>query len=255
MNRSLFSDYLSAMRTFNGDPTSLQLMIASDGPLSTYYAPFDYVNSSARVVLVGITAGRTQAVNALTEAKRQLELGASPDQALMRAKQTGAFSGSMRSNLVAMLNRIGLAHMLNLVSCDALFGDGSKLLHTTSVLPFPVFFNGENYNGKPDLVGTTFLRNLMVEHFVPIVKALPEAVFLPLGPVLSKAMAWLLAQGEIPGARILRGLPHPSGANGERIQYFLEQKEVSRLSAKTDPAKLDAARLALTDAVWALRHT
>lgn len=252
MNKTLFPHYLTAIRNFNGDATSSALKMSSDGALSAYYAPFDYVNPGARVVLVGITAGRTQAVNALAEAKRQLEQGAALEQALIRAKQTGAFSGPMRSNLTAMLDRIGLATWLRVASCDALFGDAAKLLQTTSVLPFPTFVNGENYNGAPDLINTPMLRAMMVDHFLPIIKALPDAVILPLGPVPSKALAWLVSQGKISATRILRGMPHPSSANGERIQYFLGRKEASRLSAKTDPTKLDAARESLAVAVAAL---
>ena len=37
-------------------------------------------------------------------------------------------------------------------------------------------------------------------------------------------------------------MPHPSGANAERISYFLGRKPRERLSAKTDPHKLDGAR-------------
>jgi len=37
-------------------------------------------------------------------------------------------------------------------------------------------------------------------------------------------------------------LPHPSGANAERIAYFIGGKPRARLSVKVDPDKLDAAR-------------
>lgn len=40
-------------------------------------------------------------------------------------------------------------------------------------------------------------------------------------------------------------IPHPSGANAERIAYLLGQKPRDRLSAKTDPTRLDAARASL----------
>ena len=45
--------------------------------------------------------------------------------------------------------------------------------------------------------------------------------------------------------RILHGLPHPSGANAERVAYFLGRKERAALSSKTNGAQLDAARQAL----------
>jgi len=45
------------------------------------------------------------------------------------------------------------------------------------------------------------------------------------------------------------GLPHPSGANAERIAFFLERKRREDLSAKVDPVKLVAARTALVEKV------
>lgn len=252
MGTHFFVQYLAAIRNFDGDATSPALCMTSDGPLSVYYAPFDWVNPGARVVLVGITPGRTQAVNALVEAKRQLTSGAAPEQALRSAKLTGGFSGAMRPNLTAMLDRIGLAKWLKISGCEQLFGASSHLLQSSSVLPFPVFLNAENYNGTPDIVTTPLLRQMVVGHFVPMAKALPEAVFLPLGSVPSKVLTWLVFQGHLNPKSILQGLPHPSGANAERIQYFLGKKEAAKLSAKTDPVKLDVARLRLESMVASL---
>ena len=237
------------MRAFDGDPAAPALQLACAGRLSVHYAPFDAVNEQARVVIVGITPGRTQAANALAEARRQLAEGAAPADVLMRAKRFGALSGALRPNLTAMLDRIGLARWLGLPSCEALFGASSQLLQTASVLPFPVFVDGRNYSGAPDIVATPLLRELLVEHFVPLVEKLPDAVMIPLGPVPAKAVGWLAGRGFIRPTRLLEGLPHPSGANAERIAYFLGRKEAGRLSAATNAAKLDAARRLLTEAV------
>lgn len=56
----------------------------------------------------------------------------------------------------------------------------------------------------------------------------------------------------VPARQVLTGLPHPSGANAERIQYFLGRKAAAALSTKTDPSKLDAARQALSNQVLQL---
>lgn len=252
MNTQLFTQYSPAIRDFSGAADSQSLLLVAQGPLAAYYAPFDALNPLARVVLVGITPGRTQAVNALAEARRQLMGGASPEQALLQAKRTGAFSGAMRSNLTALLDHIGLHRWLGVANCGELFGPAAHLLQTTSVLPFPVFLNGENFNGRPDPVDTPMLRQLVLEHFVPQVRALADAVFVPLGPVPNRVMQWLSSQGLVATRRVLDGLPHPSGANAERIQYFLGQKPAASLSAKTDPRKLDLARSRLQGAVAAL---
>jgi hypothetical protein len=241
MQSANFSRFADSIRHYDGNPQSADLYLASDGALSAYYAPFDALNNAARIVLVGITPGKTQAHNALVAARDQLQRGASHEAALRAAKATGAFSGGMRSNLVAMLDRIGLAQRLGFQSCGALFGGSSQVLQTASVLPFPVFVNGANYNGTPDPLKSAFLRGMVVEHFEPIVRALPDALYVPLGPVPAKVLEWLRLEGKLHSNRVLAGLPHPSGANAERIAYFLGKKARQDLSTKTDPNRLDEA--------------
>jgi hypothetical protein len=218
-----------------------------------YYAPFEWVNPEAKVVLVGITPGRVQAHNALAEAKRCLQSKMSIDEALRMAKLTGAFSGKMRPNLVDLLDTIGLNEWLRIQSCNELFTTQTSLLQTSSVLQFPVFISGENYNGTPDPTKIPLLRRMLIEHFAKMTQILPDAVYVALGPVPAKAMAWLVENGHMSGKRVLSGLPHPSPANAERIAYFLGRKPKDKLSKKTDPAKLDAARLALQRTVSGLR--
>ncbi len=248
----VFTRYEAAVRAFSGDPCSPNLLLAQEGSLSVYYAPFEWLNHQAKVVLVGITPGKTQATNALAEAKRCLSTGAATHEVLRLAKQTGAFSGAMRPNLIALMDCVGLPRVLGVRSCSELFGNAPQLLQTASVLQFPVFFNGENYNGAPDIIRTPLLRELILAHFVPVLRELPDAVLIPLGPVPTKALSWLVHEGHVSRRRVLEGLPHPSGANGERIAYFLGRKSRSDLSPKTDASKLDAARAQLLAAVAAL---
>lgn len=248
-----FSKYEAAVRSFAGDPQSPSLQMVQEGQLSVYYAPFDWVNSRARLVLVGITPGKVQAANALAEAKRALQSGEVVEVALSRAKQTGAFSGPMRPNLIALLDRIGLQDWLGLSSCGELFTTAGHLLQTASALQFPVYVDGANYNGSPDPTKTEILRAQLLEHFLPMTRMLPDAVYIPLGPVPTKALTWLASQGHVRSSRVLAGVPHPSGANAERIAYFLGRKARSSLSLKTDPEKLDQAREELVKAVRGLR--
>jgi hypothetical protein len=232
-------------------PASFQL--GQDGPLTSYYIPFDSVNPSARLVLVGITPGFTQWKNAMREAQRQLHAGASADVAHRAAKQTGAFSGAMRPNLIGLLDHIGLHQWLELSSCDALFGSASHLVQTTSIQQHPVFVDGQNYNGTPNMVRSPFLRAQIEAHFAAEAKAFNNAVFVPLGPKVSEGLDWLAQRGVIPADRILHGLPHPSGANAERIAYFLGRKARSALSPKTDAARLDIINRDLKERVLKLR--
>jgi hypothetical protein len=244
MNTTLFDKFSAAIRA-GAAPDDARLQLATSGSLAIQYAPFESVNPKAKLVLVGITPGRVQAANALAEARRQLGMGASAQDAMRRAKQVGAFSGPMRTNLVGLLDHIGLPKWLGVSSCAQLFDSRSDLLQTASVLQFPVFVDGENYNGSPDPVKTPLLRSMVLDHFATVGKGLPEAVFVPLGPVPTNVIQWLTDEGHFRSEQVLAGLPHPSGANAERISYFLGRKQASHLSAKTNASALDAARTAL----------
>jgi hypothetical protein len=251
METRLFDQFASVIRA-GAAADDARLRLAVDGKVEVYYAPFEALNPQARLVLVGITPGRVQASNALTEAGRQLAAGATSAEAMRRAKEVGAFSGPMRSNLTSMLDHIGLAKWLELRSFAQLFADKAKLLQTASVLQFPVFVGGENYNGNPDPMRTPILKRFVHEHFAQLGAALPQAVFIPLGPVPTRVMEVMVQGGHFRGRQVLAGLPHPSGANAERIAYFLGRKQGSELSAKTNAGTLDAARRVLQTKVAAL---
>ena len=221
--------------------------------LSIHYTPFDYVNTAARVVVVGITPGFAQWKNAVREARRQLALGAPLADVLRAAKYSGAFSGAIRPNLVALLDHIGLQRWLGIASCATLWNVDAPLMHVTAVLRHAVFVDGTNYNGaSPGMVGTPLLQAQMLDHFAREAAALPDAVYVPLGPKVGHALSWLAARGVLDEAHILHGLPHPSGANAERIAYFLGRKEKTTLSSRTNGSQIDADRLALAAKMGAL---
>jgi hypothetical protein len=257
-NNNRFTHFASAIRTLDLDqivtPADIPATFAmgSDGTLTSHYIPFDLVNPLARIVLVGITPGLTQWKNAMHEAQRQLKAGVSMDSAHQAAKRTGAFSGAMRPNLIALLDHIGLHRWLGLASCDALFDSASHLVQTSSILGHPVFVDGTNYNGAPNMVRTRFLQQQIEAHFAEEAKILDKAVFVPLGPKVSEGLDWLTKRGVISPERVLHGLPHPSGANAERLAYFLGRKPREALSPKTNASKLDEARTHLQQRILAL---
>ena len=230
-----------------------EFLLARAGNLSAHYIPFDYVNPAARLVLVGIAPGFVQWKNAVREARRQLALGAPEDDVLRAAKYTGAFSGAIRPNLVALLDHVGLQRWLGIASCASLFDADAHLMHVTAVLRHPVFVADKNYNGaSPNMLTTPLLQTQMLDYFAREATALPDAVYVPLGPKVGLALDWLAQRGVLPAARILHGIPHPSGANAERIAYFLGRKDKSTLSSRTNGAQIDADRLALRARMAAL---
>ncbi|MEO9779058.1 MAG: hypothetical protein ABJH07_09820 [Sedimentitalea sp.] len=225
-------------------PATLLIDGAQQGPKRIHiaYAPFDHVSRAAKIVIVGITPGRQQMANALQECRRQLRAGMEQDAALAAAKVHASFSGPMRANLVAMLDDIGVAQLLNLESTAALWGTASNLVHFTSALRYPVFVDGKNYSGAPSMTRVPVLRSQLETCLVSEMRQLPDALYVPLGPKVSEALEWAAPRAGIPEAQVLSGLPHPSGASGERIAYFLGRKPKALLSVKTNAARLDAAR-------------
>lgn len=255
MNYQLFRRFSPVIKTLSpsdlDDAVSLRqkLLLEKDGQVEVCYAPFEYINRQAKVVIVGITPGQLQMVNALREARIQLMSGAGDEQALVAAKQTGAFSGAIRPNLIALLDSIGLHKWLTLNSCGDLFGASAGLVQTTSALRNPVFIKGKNYSGAPGMTKHPLLRDQLLKYFGEDAKQLPEAVFVPLGDKVAEALYFLADKGAIRRDRILDGLPHPSGANAERIAYFLGRKEQGALSVKTNADKLDRARTRVLEQV------
>ena len=228
------------------------LLMRRTGDSATYYAPFDHVNLNARVVLVGITPGLQQAGNGLKSLQQELRRGTPEPRALEIAKGFASFSGPMRQNLIDLLDSIGLPALLGISSAAQLFGDRADLVHYTSALRYPVTFKGENYGGSPRITATPYTRDEL-HWFAEESAALARAVFIPLGPAVSEALESLTTNGQLDASRVLAGLPHPSGANAERIAYFVGRKPRDSLSKKTDPDKLDSARAALLDRVSRLR--
>ena len=225
------------------------LTIGEEGGVQIVWAPFEHVCKSARVALVGICPGTTQAEKALFVFRSALSEGVAMEQALRRAKLAASFGGAMRTNLVNMLDHIGLNDHLHVQSCEQLFTTECEQVHFTSALRYPVFVCGKNYNGSPDMIQTAVLRSLIDSAFAEECEVLSGAIFIPLGPKPAGALRYLAAQGIIRFTQIAAALPHPSGANAERIAYFLGRKDRATLSAKTDPAKIDASREALQKAV------
>ncbi len=79
-----------------------RLLIDEQGAIPIYYAPFEYINRSARVVLVGITPDRRRWSTANNEARRVLMSGKSSQETMRAAKDTAALAVSQcAGNLIS----------------------------------------------------------------------------------------------------------------------------------------------------------
>ena len=238
-----YSEFRSTLEKFDVEEliNSKQLLITEDQSMESYYIPFDSINKNAKVVLVGITPGKTQWRNAMHAAKNALIKGVSDAEVLRLAKNSGAFSGAMRTNLVKMLDRVGINSKLGISSTADLFGEKTDLVHMTSLLRNPVFINGENYSGNsPKMLKSEFLMTQIESYFLQETKLLPNAIYIPLGDSVSEVLNYLASKGLLRIEQILNGFPHPSGANSERIKYFIGEKPAEKLSAKTSATKIDS---------------
>jgi hypothetical protein len=199
------------------------LFLFDDAQLSVVYAPVDFVNTEARIVLAGLTPGFRQAQAAYAAHADLRALG--DEQAGLEIQRRAAFAGSMRTNLIAMLDELGIGRHLGIGGAAALFGERANLLHATSVLRYPVFKAGKNYAGQnPKPVGHPFLRAMLERLCAPELARVPNALIVPLGKAAEEGLDYLTARGRLRADRWLRGVPHPSAANGHRKADFSRVK-------------------------------
>lgn len=204
-----------------------QLLIADALPIQIYYAPFDWINKSARVVICGITPGRHSMENALMAARSALLENKTLEQASEMGKRTGSFS-NMRKTLAAMLDELGLNAVLGIDSTASLFGADGKnrhLLQATSCIRYPVFVNGKNYTGhSPKMLKSPVLVRFIESVLGVELNSIPNALVVPCGEAVDEVLRQLVANGIIDERRCLMGFPHASGANGHRKRFFEERK-------------------------------
>ena len=131
----------------------------------------------------------------------------------------------MRKNLIEMLDELNLNSALQIDSCSKLFEEKENLLHTTSIIPYPVFINSKNYTGSnPKIMDSEILYSYVKKYFYKEVEKLPSALIIPLGKAVEEILEQMIADNLIKREQCLLGFPHPSGANGHRKRQFEENK-------------------------------
>ena len=90
----------------------------------------------------------------------------------------------------------------------------------------------ENYSGHtPKLIKSNFLMRYVYRNFIGEYNRLndPKNILLiPLGRAVEVVLCKLQDEGIISGNQILKGFPHPSGANVNRIKVFKENQSQMR---------------------------
>ncbi|MDB9736101.1 hypothetical protein OAA93_05865, partial [Candidatus Pelagibacter ubique] len=106
-----------------------KFLINSDSNIKIYYAPFDYINPKAKIMIVGITPGLQQMLQSFEVVNE--------GKSLKEVKDLSSFKGSMRTTLVKYLDELMVNKTLKIKSCESLFNKDSKQLHTTSLVKYP----------------------------------------------------------------------------------------------------------------------
>ncbi|WP_149094397.1 hypothetical protein [Paenibacillus terrae] len=174
-------------------------LMERNGLLEMYYAPHnEYINPSAKVVIIGLTPGWRQMRIAIQEAKAGLEKGLSDEEVCRKAKEAAGFAGTTRIHLIDMLNALDLHRQLNISSCGELFQQHRGLLHTTSLLRFPVFVAKKNYNGThPNLISNPFLKKAALLSVHEELRIVNQALIIPLGKMVERVLHLLVREGKL----------------------------------------------------------
>lgn len=227
----MFDEYCSSIKELNSfekeDILVSKFKLYSKDNIEIYYAPHnEIVNELARVFIVGITPGWTQTSIAYKTANDGLKKGFSDEVIKKNCKKESRFAGSMRNNLIEMLDLIELNEKLGITSCSELFECYDNLLHTTSLIPYPVFINNKNYTGSnPKILDNMELFGYVKKYFYEEIKKLPNVLIIPLGKAVEEVLEFMISENLLRREQCLFGFPHPSGANGHRRKQFENNKE------------------------------
>ena len=192
-----------------------KFLINTENNIEIYYAPFDYVNHKAKIMIVGITPGfqqMQQSFEVINEGK-----------SLKDVKDLSSFKGSMRTTLIKYLDELKVNKMIKIKSCESLFDKDSKYLHTTSLVKYPVFDKGKNYAGA-NILKKKILLDFIEKNFLQELKALKKSIIIPLGNTVSSTIEYLNKKYDLKLRCFLKGFPHPSGANARKNIQFKEHK-------------------------------
>jgi len=195
--------------------TNKNFLIKREDIIEVYYAPFDYINSKAKIMIVGITPGLQQMLQSFEAVKE--------GRSLKEVKDLSSFKGSMRTTLIKYLDALNINKQLRIKSCESLFNINSKYLHSTSLIKYPVFDKGKNYSGS-GLLKKKILLDFLEAHFVKELKKLDKTIIVPLGNTVSSTIDYLNNEFKLNLKCFLKGFPHPSGLNVRKDIQFKENK-------------------------------
>src|SRR5699024_5673084 len=132
-------------------------------------------------------------------AKQCLQQNVPLSELIQRTKKAACFSGTMRPNLIDMLDACGVQTARHLHSSRFFFSDAHHLLHTTSIIKYPVFVYGNNYTGyTPKIAQSTLLTKYAYTMFPKEIEQIKgDYLLVPLGKTVSEVIQTFIQQGKI----------------------------------------------------------
>ena len=205
---------------------SKTFLLSKEDNIEIYYAPFDYINSKAKIVIVGITPGLQQMIQSFQAIK--------DGKSLMEVKDLSSFKGSMRTTLVKFLDELKINNILKIQSCESLFNINNKYLHSTSLVKYPVFDKGKNYSGV-NILKKKILLDFIEDNFLKELEVFQGSIIVPLGNSVSSTIDYLNTKHQLKLNCFLKGFPHPSGLNARKnIQFKENREEMCRLLTRVN---------------------
>jgi hypothetical protein len=201
----------------------------SDG-ITILWAPFDYVNSDARLVIVGVTPGPEQAARSYKAVRQAAAKGEDASANLPRIKAEASFRGQvMESNLKSILEHSGLAERAGIEDIDQLWTKEVDKVHFTSTIRYPTFINRELYNNQIDsLRHPELTRYVETQLGGELSQVSKDAMIVALGSKGPRIVRHAAKIAKIDPRRVV-ALPHPSPSASGAVRDFLSNRRTQSI--------------------------
>jgi hypothetical protein len=207
-------------------PKSLRLYPSSgstdaDG-IEILWAPFDYINKNAQLVIVGVTPGPEQALRSYKAIRDASAEGQNPQENLARIKAESSFRGKViEPNLMSLLEHSGAAERSGIVNIDKLWTEEAGKVHFTSTIRHPTFINGSLYNNQIDSLVHPELKKYVENCLAEELSMVPvDALIVALGSKGPRIVRHAARIAGVDHKRII-ALPHPSGSATGAVRDYL----------------------------------
>lgn len=195
-------------------------------------AGFDYPNSDAIVVIVGITPGNNQLENGYENQDVKI---ISKEESFERKKKY-AFKG-LRKNIEQMLDYVGVNKVLNIEKCETIWNEDFAKVDFTSLIKEAAFeVKGESkipFNDTDIIEKSVKLKEKYQNGFVNDCKLYSKVkLFVACGHKVYNVLCKLKSEGIITASII--SIAHPSNNNTIRVLAYQGIEEKSLKECKDD---------------------